>query len=96
MTLPGGGATITTAGAITTVGTFDANNLPVELDAKGAIAGAAFPIINVATLSGSAGAVTLDNANNTVANLAKPLATSPAPSTGIRKWLRVMWIAGLC
>ena len=36
MTLPGGGAPTTTAGAISTVGTFDANNLPVELDATGA------------------------------------------------------------
>ncbi len=76
VTLPGGGAPTTTAGAITTVGTFDANNLPVELDATGAIAGAAFPIVNVATLSGGAGAVTLDNANNTVANLGNFTATS--------------------
>ncbi len=76
VTLPGGVAPTTTAGAITTVGTFDANNLPVELDATGAIAGAAFPIINVATLSGSAGAVTLDDANNTVANLGNFVATS--------------------
>jgi filamentous hemagglutinin family protein len=75
VTLPGGGTPTTTAGAITTVGTFDANNLPVELDATGAIAGAAFPIINVATLSGNAGAVTLDDANNTVANLANFVAT---------------------
>ena len=75
VTLPGGGAPTTTAGAITTVGTFDANNLPVELDATGAVAGTAFPIINVATLSGSAGAVTLDNANNTVADLGNFTAT---------------------
>ncbi len=76
VTLPGGGAPTTTAGAITTVGTFDANNLPVELDSTGAVAGAAFPIINVATLSGSAGAVTLDDPNNTVANLGNFTATS--------------------
>jgi hypothetical protein len=76
VTLPGGGAPTTTAGAIATVGTFDANNLPVELDATGAVAGAAFPIINVATLSGSAGTVTLDDANNTVANLGNFVATS--------------------
>ena len=76
VTLPGGGAPTTTASAITTVGTFDANNLPVELDATGAIAGAAFPIINVATLSGSAGAVALDNAANTVGNLGNFTATS--------------------
>ena len=76
VTLPGGGTPTTTAGAISTVGTFDANNLPVELDATGAVAGAAFPIINVATLSGSAGDVTLDDANNTVANLGNFVATS--------------------
>jgi filamentous hemagglutinin len=76
VTLPGGGAPTTTAGAIATVGTFDANNLPVELDATGAVAGAAFPIINVATLTGSAGTVTLDDANNTVANLGNFVATS--------------------
>ncbi|HEX3400110.1 MAG TPA: filamentous hemagglutinin N-terminal domain-containing protein [Acetobacteraceae bacterium] len=61
--LPSPGFTIT-AGAINTVASFDGNALPVALRSAGTIAEAGgAPIVNVATLTGSAIAVKLDQAN---------------------------------
>jgi filamentous hemagglutinin family protein len=64
ITIPGAGFT-STATSIDTVATFDGNNLPVALLTTGTIGeAAAAPIINVATLSGSASSAKLDAANN--------------------------------
>ena len=53
VTQPGSVAPVTTAGTITIGGTFDANNMALELDVNGAIDGSVAPLINVATLSGT-------------------------------------------
>jgi fibronectin-binding autotransporter adhesin len=70
VTVPGSGFTIT-AGAINTVGTFDGNALPVAFRTSGTIGeGASAPIVNVTTLTGSAGGtVALTNSSNAIPTL---------------------------
>ncbi len=68
VTVAGSGST-PTATSIATVATFDGNNLSVVLNTTGAITEAAgSPIINVATLSGTAASANL-NAANAVSNI---------------------------
>jgi filamentous hemagglutinin family protein len=73
---PGTGFTIT-ATAITTIGTFDGNNLPVALNTTGAITeGTNDPIINIATLTGGGQSVSLTNSANSIADLGPFMATA--------------------
>ncbi|MEJ0018321.1 MAG: filamentous hemagglutinin N-terminal domain-containing protein [Acetobacteraceae bacterium] len=68
VTVPVSGFAVT-ASSIDTVGTFNGNNLSLALHSTGTIGeAAAAPIINVATLTGSASAATL-NAANAIASL---------------------------
>ncbi len=64
-----GSAVTTTAGGIALSGTFDIQNLPLELDATGLVTDTAAPLINVGTLTGNAGTVALTNGSNTITNL---------------------------
>ncbi len=68
VTQPGNPAPVTTAGAITVGGTFDLLNRNLDLNATGAITqAAASPLINVATLSGTAGLWSLPLTTNAIA-----------------------------
>jgi filamentous hemagglutinin family protein len=81
----GASAPITEATGITisgTGGTFDLGNRNLELDASGAIDGSNGSLVNVATLSGTAGVWTLTS-NNTVADLGNISATSFDLNDGI-------------
>ncbi len=68
VTLPGDANPTTTASSIAVAGTFDAQNLRLELDATGAVTQSA-PLINVATLTGTAGSYTLTNAGNAIGQI---------------------------
>jgi len=62
---------ITTATSITLGGTFDAKNQSLELDTSGGITDGGFALINVNTLSGTAGAtVSLLNSSNAIGFMA--------------------------
>ena len=76
VTLPGDTTPTTTAGAIVVAGTFDADGLPVELDATGPITGTTAPLVDVGVLSGNGGAWTLTAANISVAALGPISASS--------------------
>ncbi len=69
VTQPADNKATITAGVVTLSSAFDILNLPLELDATGAISNASAPLLNVGTLTGNAGSVALTNGTNTIANL---------------------------
>jgi filamentous hemagglutinin family protein len=81
VTQPGGGSATTTASSIIIGGAFSAGNLPLELDATGAVTQTA-SLVNVGTLTGTAASYTLTNSGNAIGQIGAAGAGGTLTATG--------------